>query len=48
VKVHGTVSFAGMLSNDWIVKDFYPIEYLPKGVRLTAYGGEADDLPPAV
>ena len=37
-----------MLSNDWIVKDFYPIDYLPKGVRLTAYGGDADDLPAAV
>ena len=48
VKVHGTVCFAGMLSNDWIVKDFYPIDYLPKGVRLTAYGGDAADLPPAV
>ena len=48
IKVHGTVCFAGMLSNDWIVKDFYPIDYLPKGVRLTAYGGDADDLPAAV
>jgi len=28
------------------VRDFYPIEYLPRGVRLTAYGGEAADLPP--
>ncbi len=44
MKIHGTVCFAGMLSNDWIVKDFYPIDYLPKGVRLTAYGGGADDL----
>jgi NADPH2:quinone reductase len=48
IKVHGTVCFAGMLSNDWIVKDFYPIDYLPKGVRLTAYGGGADDLPAPV
>jgi NADPH:quinone reductase-like Zn-dependent oxidoreductase len=47
-KVHGTVCFVGMLSNEWIVKDFYPIEYLPKGVRLTAYGGEADDLPASI
>jgi NADPH:quinone reductase len=30
------------------VKDFYPIDYLPKGVRLSAYGGEADDLPAPV
>jgi NADPH2:quinone reductase len=48
MRVHGTVCFAGMLSNDWIVKDFYPIDYLPKGVRLTAYGGGADDLPAPV
>lgn len=47
-KVHGTVCFTGMLSNEWIVKDFYPIAYLPTGVRLTAYGGESSDLPAAV
>ncbi|WP_250572897.1 zinc-binding alcohol dehydrogenase family protein [Nonomuraea sediminis] len=46
--VHGTVCFTGMLSNQWTVPDFYPIGYLPTGVRLTAYGGEAADLPPAV
>jgi len=44
-RVHGTVCFTGMLSNEWIVKDFYPIGYIPTGVRLTAYGGEASDLP---
>jgi len=44
-RVHGTVCFTGMLSDEWTVKDFYPIEYLPRGVRLTGYGGEADDLP---
>ncbi|WP_439675954.1 zinc-binding dehydrogenase [Embleya sp. MST-111070] len=44
-RVHGTVCFTGMLSNEWIVPDFYPIGYLPKGVRLTAYGGESGDLP---
>jgi NADPH2:quinone reductase len=48
MKVHGTVCFVGMLSNEWIVKDFYPIDYLPKGVRLSAYGGGADDLPAPV
>ncbi len=37
-----------MLSNQWTVEDFYPIGYLPDGVRLTAYGGEAADLPPTV
>jgi len=47
-KVHGTVCFTGMLSNEWIVKDFYPIGYLPTGVRLTAYGGESSNLPASV
>jgi NADPH2:quinone reductase len=45
---HGVVCFTGMLSNVWIVPDFYPIDYLPRGVRLTAYHGEAQDLPQAV
>jgi NADPH:quinone reductase-like Zn-dependent oxidoreductase len=44
-RVHGTVCFAGMLSNQWIVPDFYPIGYLPRGVRLSAYSGDATDLP---
>jgi len=30
------------------VRDFYPIGYLPTGVRLTGYGGDAADLPAAV
>lgn len=44
----GTVCFTGMLSNEWIVERFYPIEFIPTGVRLTAYGGDAHDLPSAV
>src|SRR5712691_1292671 len=44
----GVVCFTGMLSNVWTVRDFYPIEYLPRGVRLTAYHGEAADLPQPV
>lgn len=47
-RVHGTVCFTGMLSNEWIVPEFYPIEYLPRGVRLTAYAGDAKDLPTEV
>jgi NADPH:quinone reductase-like Zn-dependent oxidoreductase len=47
-RVHGVVCFTGMLSNEWTVKDFYPIDYIPRGVRLTAYGGEAADLPAPV
>jgi NADPH:quinone reductase-like Zn-dependent oxidoreductase len=48
VRVHGVVCFTGMLSNQWTVPDFYPIDYIPRGVRLTAYGGDASDLPGAV
>jgi NADPH:quinone reductase len=47
-RLHGVVCFTGMLSNEWIVRDFYPIDYIPRGVRLTAYSGEASDLPPQV
>lgn len=47
-RVHGIVCFIGMLSNVWTVKDFYPIDYIPRGVPLTAYGGDANDLPPRV
>ena len=47
-RVHGTVCFTGMLSNQWTVPDFYPIDYIPRGVRLTAYGGDSSDLPPQV
>lgn len=47
-RVHGTVCSTGMVSNEWIVPDFYPIGYIPSGVRLTGYGGEAGDLPQAV
>jgi NADPH2:quinone reductase len=47
-RVHGTVCFTGMLSNQWIVEQFYPIDYIPQGVRLTSYGGGAADLPPEV
>jgi NADPH:quinone reductase len=35
-----------MLCDEWTVRDFYPIDYLPRGVRLTAYSGGAADLPP--
>jgi len=48
VRVHGVVCFTGMLSNQWTVRDFYPLDYLPTGVRLTAYKGDAADLPPRI
>jgi NADPH:quinone reductase-like Zn-dependent oxidoreductase len=47
-RVHGVVCSAGYLSRQWIVPDFYPAGYLPNGVRLTGYGGDASDLPQAV
>src|SRR5437660_4673101 len=47
-RVHGVVCFTGMLSNEWTVRDFYPIDYIPRGVRLTSYGGDANDLPARV
>ncbi len=45
---HGTVCFTGMLSNQWTIPDFYPNGYLPRGVRLAGYGGDAGDLPAEV
>ena len=47
-RVHGVVCFTGMLSNEWTVPDFYPNGYIPSGVRLTSYSGDAKDLPVAV
>jgi NADPH2:quinone reductase len=44
-RLHGVVCFTGMLSNEWVVRDFYPFDYIPRGVRLTAYSGGASDLP---
>jgi len=47
-RVGGVVCFTGMLSNKWIIDRFYPIDFIPTGVRLTAYGGGAADLPSEV
>jgi NADPH:quinone reductase-like Zn-dependent oxidoreductase len=47
-RVRGTVCFTGMLSGEWTVKEFYPNSYLPSGVRLTSYSGDARNLPAAV
>jgi NADPH2:quinone reductase len=46
--VHGVGCFTGMLSQRWSVADWYPMDFIPHGVRLTAYAGEANDLPAAV
>lgn len=48
VRPGGTVCFTGMLSDQWTIEEFYPLDWLPNGVRLTAYGGEAADLPAEV
>jgi NADPH:quinone reductase len=45
VRVHGTACLGGSLSNQLTVRDFSPNEYLPRGVRLAGYFGEAADLP---
>jgi NADPH:quinone reductase-like Zn-dependent oxidoreductase len=45
VRPGGTVCFTGMLSDNWTIDGFYPMDWLPNGVRLTAYSGEAADLP---
>ena len=47
-RIHGVVCFTGMLSNQWTIPDFYPIDYIPRGVRLTSYTGGAADLPGSV
>ena len=47
-RVHGVVCAAGYLSNQSTVPDFYQSGYLPNGVWLSGYFGEASDLPQAV
>lgn len=44
----GTVCFTGMLSDQWSIAEFNPMDWIPRGVRLTAYAGEAADLPPDI
>ncbi len=48
VRVHGVVCYTGMLSNQWLLPDFYPNDDLPRGVRLAGYHGDASDLPASV
>ncbi|WP_280417585.1 alcohol dehydrogenase catalytic domain-containing protein [Nocardia carnea] len=44
---HGAVCFTGALAGQWTIPDFTPF-MIPNGVRLTAYAGEATDLPAEV
>ena len=48
VRPPGVVCFTGILSQQWSIPDFYPMDWLPNGVRLTAYSGEANNLAPDV
>ncbi|WP_147106945.1 zinc-binding alcohol dehydrogenase family protein [Nesterenkonia populi] len=48
VRAGGTACFTGMLSDQWTIPDFYPMDWLPNGVRLTAYSGDAGSLPAPV
>jgi NADPH:quinone reductase len=48
VRFHGVVCYTGMLSNQWVLPNFYPNGDLPRGVRLAGYHGEASDLPPDI
>jgi NADPH:quinone reductase-like Zn-dependent oxidoreductase len=45
VRTHGIVCFTGALSDNWTMSEFNPVGDIPSGVRLTAYAGEATDLP---
>jgi hypothetical protein len=44
LKVQGVAWFTGMLSNSWC-RQVYRVGYLPCGAWVTAYSGEAADLP---
>lgn len=48
VRIRGTGCFTGALSGDWTTENFSPLGFIPIGVRLTCYGGEASDLPAEV
>ncbi|GIG69239.1 alcohol dehydrogenase catalytic domain-containing protein [Phytomonospora endophytica] len=48
LRTHGTACFTGSLSGEWVIPQFSPFAYIPSGVRLTVYGGDATDLPPDV
>ena len=42
----GIVCQTGILGNEWVLPDFEPFVDIPSTVRLTCYGGDADNLPP--
>jgi NADPH:quinone reductase-like Zn-dependent oxidoreductase len=41
---NGIVCMAGMVGNQWVFKDFAPMDSIPNRVALTIYSGEPDDF----
>ncbi len=41
---NGTVCMAGMVGNQWVLKDFAPMDSIPNRVALTIYSGEPEDF----
>ena len=44
VRKKGIVCMAGIVGNEWSLRDFDPTTAIPAGVRLTTYGGTPQDL----
>jgi NADPH2:quinone reductase len=44
VRAGGTVCSTRTLSDTWTIAEFYPLDWSPDGVRLTAHCGDAADL----
>lgn len=40
----GVVCMTGILGGAWIIEQFEPMAFIPTGVRLTSYSGEADSI----
>jgi NADPH:quinone reductase len=43
----GIVCMTGILGGKWSLSEFQPMQYVPTGVKLTSYSGEAADITPA-
>lgn len=43
-RVGGVVCMTGILGGQWEIPGFRPMEHIPMGVRLSAYGGGAEDI----
>jgi NADPH:quinone reductase-like Zn-dependent oxidoreductase len=41
---NGIVCMAGIVGNQWVLKDFAPMDSIPNRVALTIYSGESDDF----